>query len=540
MKVEIPQRIINTAEATATNATPPPRNTLFSPPKVNVVMWSLRDTPIVYSKQNYILDILSAFLFSRVVYILLAEQESLDWSSVLHTMMVILPFYVTIQQIVFYHDIYIAKSDMIDYIYTVLRAGVLVGLGYTAPSTYVSSIANLPSFIFFLFLSRGFHACALLMLAFYDAEVGANLMVNGLLSVVSMFIWISGLFQSRYNMLYLLFEIGVLADLLAIFVVEGVNYTFTCQRKRRFMKRSQRLPSRVVFQNHKLIKEGNWRIIGLTNLLVISGILNIFPSRQGQDFPSSIVSVPFDYVQIIFVLLSCLYLFSMYVMYDTLDQIYPIETGEDLDDIASHDSVLEWYSWTHFYSTLSVWLHCLLWMAIIVSMASLQLVVADLYANVGPIPKLDVLVPYNMSLPVNAPQQLMNLTLLRSDPLNYLSKAVNLLNNPQSFGSARLNTFWNPASMFLISSGCYLILLSVLEYLWQGERCPPPVFVKPKLNRHIWIRSSVGLLIALMMFVPAQQWSGYNATVIAVLGVVFFVFSVHLIYRRISMNLQSR
>jgi hypothetical protein len=166
----------------------PMKRPLFCTPKVSFLLWrnSTAFEAEITSPSRFSLlsDIINALLFSRTILVLIAEQNVLSAGSLGHLMMVTIPFYITIEHMVYRHDRLLSNYDLLHFIFVAVRTGVVFCLSWNAPSSFVSSIANLPSFTLAVLFGRTLVVLYSVFTAAYDSEASKQLLFNASLQLL--------------------------------------------------------------------------------------------------------------------------------------------------------------------------------------------------------------------------------------------------------------------------------------------------------------------------------------------------------------------
>jgi hypothetical protein len=158
-------------------------------PKINFLLWrsmySIEADLLTSSRYSLLGDIVSSILFSRVAYVLIAEQNILSFDGLAHLIVIhkliqaiITPYFITIHQMVYSHDVLFAKYDFIHFLYVYFRIGLMFYLSWSVPSAFSSSVANLPSFIFGLIFARLSYCGSNLVTSFFDSDARLQLTIN--------------------------------------------------------------------------------------------------------------------------------------------------------------------------------------------------------------------------------------------------------------------------------------------------------------------------------------------------------------------------
>jgi hypothetical protein len=182
-----------------------------------------------------------------------------------------------------------------------------------------------------------------------------------------------------------------------------------------------------------------------------------------------------------------------------------------------------------------IWLHFPIYLLIMINIASLRMMLSDIYNQYSTIPLVDIQLPFNMSVPIEYGSSIMKIKFNSSLEIgeSYASKAKKFIidNMEVSLGSARLfYGGWNSISAFLLSSGFILCFSSLLDFLLLGECDLNSLlnlwkFVRIKFGiLHRFFRFMFGILI---VFLTVFSWKISSSILcLAIVSFIYTTFSI--------------
>lgn len=522
---------------------------LISRPKINFMLWRTKsdtEMPIPNEcKSNLMGIIFAAVLFSRTILLVLAEQNTLSQGSIGRIVLVMIPFFISIQQLVFQHDIMVSHCDLLHFIHSSIRIGILFCLGWNAPSAFVSSLANLTTVILTLILARVIHGVVNIVYAAYERERGIALqiLIGTAFQILPVIFWILAVSQSLYPNLFLYFKYGVGLDCVGILLHEITDQLFTWRRRSLFLDESDNQKNdiartKIELKNTWTAKyNGYWTIF--TFVLIASALLNLFPIRQNEAYPALFLTTPFSFFQFLFGGISVSFLISLCTLLENGQSwVFILNCGPNEDkfqDFARKRNL------SIIFGRLVMWIHLPLTLCIVISLASLQMTLLNIYPTQSSIYTISSLVPYNMSLPIglSATQVLMrqstnNSIAIGSDYLQLAKTFLQRASNDPTLGSSRIDSGgWSSAAVFLCSSGLILCIISILDIFLLGQSSfdlLKPVLWNRTFRRdgagHRISRFFIGVLLACGAAIPVVAYDFYNIVVVAVVAALYAFFSI--------------
>ena len=526
---------------------------LFARPSANWVSWSNKQRQPCKTSESTLLYLVSAFVLSRIVLVIIAEKNELDQSSLGHIIMVLLPFFISIENLCYFHDMYISKNDFCDYVYSILRCLALLGLGWVAPSSYISSTANLPTFIFFLFSCRALTASSLFITASCDSQVTSVYILKSMLSLIPMGLWIASLFQVQYNNLYLLFQLGVAADVLSTLMAEVLQLYFARKRFNKSSQDANQIPRHQEYMlryiHATLVSNHGWST--LSRVLILAGLLIIFPLRQGQPFPIALVAMPFDLMHFIYGFASLIIITGMVTLYDfnhcAFQKFIDSSVWAEKNHVKHMDQLFAWTQSVMGHGRAAVWMHAPLYVCLLISHAMLHVILSQQYSDLGTIPKIKIAIPYNASIPITQNAVLMNYSsIAQTNDVQYLANLLKyketLLGNPLNGNGRLLGPLWSPGALFVGTSGLFLVFLAMIELFWSFEHLPLARWPGKQgfmvYLRHMdWIKFVPGVLLGgLSAFSWASSPTSYLILIVLV-ALVYLVLGFVAVFKRMQLGL---
>jgi hypothetical protein len=352
--------------------------------------------------------------------------------------------------------------------------------------------------------------------------------------------------SSDYASLIRFYKIGVNVDLFVALSFEITGYYFNLKRRRHYFTQVENLPvndikfSILFKRNWGIEQNSRWGLFTL--ILILTGVLTVFPIRNGQSYPEFLMTTPFNVFQFIIGAVSMLFILSMYKLfeygrfwcrYKTLESNMAVP----IKDFISQNAI------SAILGRIVTWFNFPIYILIMINIASLQMILSDLYNQYSSLPLIDILLPYNMSVPIESESFIMKMTFNASLGLDqsYASQAKKFIFDnidDASLGSSRLfNGGLNSTCAFFLSSGLILCFSSLLDFLMLGEcdwnslrnLCRLGWKQFGILNR--LFRFTFGILIA---FMAAISWKVFSSIFcLAIVGFIYTLFSIIVVIENI-------
>lgn len=467
--------------------------------------------------------------------------------------MISIPLFLTIHQLVYLHDVLFSKYDFIHSLYVILRIGLILFISWSVPSAFTSSVANFPSFIIGNILARSIFCISNMTVAYFDLDARLQLLTNSFLLLapignfkITSVLWIVAMIQANYARLILICQIGIAADILVAMLLEVFTYYFTVKRREKYLQNNSTILNEdikfsILFKrNWDIEQNSRWGLFTL--VLILSTAMNIFPLRNTENFPAFLLTVPFSSIQFIFGALVLLFIMSMYKL---------VEYGrfwcksKPVDDNISSSSleIFMNYNLVSFLIGRSITLlYLLIYSTIAINSSSLVLTVSEIYTQYSGIPNIDLLLPYNMSIPIDSASLILQTSTGKEN--SYAQRAIDFMksNYDNNLGSSRIfSGGLNSASIFLASSGLILSFTALLDLLLLGEcdlkslyRCWNRKLIEHNngiINRIT--RFTLGSIVFISALLLPPSSLTYNISAIVVMSILYFAFSVVVVLENI-------
>lgn len=451
---------------------------------------------------------LLALLFSRCALIMVSEESTLDSSTLWHISLVGAPFFVTIYQL-FICD---RSASLVYYIF---KLCICFGLAWNAPSAYSTNIANLPSFMIFLCVSRLNSSLRAILSALFDFSKAGRYLFMATFHILPVFVWGSGLASKGYNSLYILFQAGVGIDQVAWILLETTDIWLLLKRLR-FLKKGD-----VIEETHE-----KWatyqKIVGMylaffVMVLLGTGIVCIYPVRSGEAFPAALFAVPFDTSMIVSGMLSFVLIISMcsnyhFNVYGDFPRAHTLPKANIKPQISK---------WALFNFKLIIWMHMWLSLTIIAFLGSLSSTSVKIY-NDKLATTINAQLPWNTTIDLNSLQVLSSINqLAATNDLEYLGRISTFLkynDNTYDIGSSRLSdATFSSLSVTISSAGVILLICSCLEYLCKQK--PANARFNRKRAFFVCFQVAIGVIL-IIISTTATQFDSSTLMMVLSSGVV--------------------
>jgi hypothetical protein len=346
-----------------------------------------------------------ALMLSRVVYLIMAEQNTLSIKTLEHFAVIFIPVSISIFQ---YHQTPKLESG-IGTVLLYISMVLFFGLGWNIPATFNSQRDTLANYLFFLCFLRVHYSIGQLHQAYLNRAVD-EFFVHSCLAIAPILPWFVCFLQSNGQSFYLAYCIGVLVDVLAYLSMDAVE---------------------IKYQKIKNVKGS---IQETTRSLFAILMLHLFEIRVFAEYPQNISGVPFQILNFIVGCVCLLCLYSMYLMYMFL--VVKMEPVQGKGFI--------------FFK----WGHILLQGTLLITATALHLISMNVFYP----PSVQIGLPLNLSIPQRdlfRPDLLVNTTGI--DYLGYLKTVYGEISRP-TVSSGYFALLTN-------GLGSYVASISVLEWL---------------------------------------------------------------------------
>jgi hypothetical protein len=344
-------------------------------------------------------------MLSRVVYLILAEQNTLSIRTLEHFLVIFLPVSISIFQ---FHQTP-KWNGPIGSILLYISLILFFGLGWNIPATFNSQRDTLANYLFFLCFLRVHFSMVQLHQAYLNKSVDETF-IQSCLAIAPILPWFVCFLQSNGQSFYVAYWVGVCTDIVAYLGMDIAE---------------------IKYQKIKL-KKGPIQN-GMKCLFAIS-MCFLFEIRLFAEYPQNISGVPFQILNFVIGCVGLLCLYSMYLMYMCL--IGKVETVQGKGLIV--------YKWGHM----------ILQGTVLITASALHMISMNTFYP----PSVQIGLPLNLTIPQKdlfRADLVVNTTGI--DYLGYLKLVYGEVSNP---------VVWSGYfALLTIGLGSYVTSISVLEWL---------------------------------------------------------------------------
>ncbi|KAJ3187936.1 hypothetical protein HDU85_006329 [Gaertneriomyces sp. JEL0708] len=419
-----------------------------------------------------ITDIVFAVALYRSILILSAGP--LNWTTIFHYLLVFLPLHTTYVLFILEHDRSFARRDLLHFVYTAVRIGIIFISAFTAPTVFSAVHPAWRPFATSLLVARGLYAISNVAVALYEprSTKKAWWMISfraaGVLAPCVLWIISLAVGENNLHLRDVLWACAAVVEQAYMFglgLFEGQSEDRTVSAKS--------FPETAVALERRCYQG---RLGIFTALLVGYASAMLFDTARGVGLPDKYVAIPFYFQNLLAGVGAVVALYALERLYHQVNPYLsitmatapsmkgpgPLDVTVEPISSSSNGSKRERATMRFAVNYLHLPMHA----ALLIAVYGLQLSVAGIYLNVRNGSSIRYLPPTSTSI-MNHFSGIMNSARLAARQGSVPYGMYQILENPTMNAASKLGetSIWTPQQLFSIGSGVVIVCLALMDAL---------------------------------------------------------------------------